>query len=280
MKDNNKKTKTCSRFETLITDSIYDELKGNDRAFFQAHLETCSACAKEYKELSLTMMVMNKRKQPEVNEQFWDDFLPNLQQKIIAQELSHRSAQTGVVRFKEWWSGLMDQMNMRWALYPAAALILIATGFVVFQYLYPPDTHEIIENPTLAIRSVNPKVKEHFENLRPVLIDYSNYPVPATLTGNMHEDDEMVWVDRDTLRRMVVQNHLLKKAVARGGNESLKQLLDDLEMILLEISNPSSSESRKESIRAIQEMMKENDVLFKMKVYDKKKRLQPKQNSI
>jgi hypothetical protein len=73
------------------------------------------------------------------------------------------------------------------------------------------------------------------------------------------------------LRRMVVQNHLLKKAVARNGDQSLKQLLDDLEMILLEISNPGSPESRQESVKWIQDMMKENDVLFKMNVYNKKK---------
>ena len=87
----------------------------------------------------------------------------------------------------------------------------------------------------------------------------------------------MVWVDREALKRMVFQNHLLKKMVARSGDEPLKQLLESLEIILLEISNSDSDNDRNDSVKLVQEMLKANDVLFKMRVYTKKenRRLRP-----
>ncbi|MCP5047252.1 MAG: zf-HC2 domain-containing protein, partial [bacterium] len=238
----------CKQFNALLVDALYDELKERDKGFFRAHLETCSSCSAEYNRMVSVLEVMDQRRQPEMDETFWDNFLPQLHEKIGVRETGPAGRAVGWLQ--EWWGNLNFKLNIRWALYPAAVVLLIVSGIVIGRYLYSPGGEEFI-GPTVA--SVNPGVSEHFDNVRPLLIDYSNYSKQEDTGGK----GDMVRVDRETLRRLVVQNHLLKKAVERENNASLIQLLEDLEMILLEISNAGPNGGRSDSIQAVQDIMED-----------------------
>jgi hypothetical protein len=247
--------KRCNRFKELIVDSLYGELAKKNKTFFEEHSRSCLTCAREYKEMSATLELVEQRPHPEMSETFWDNYLPGLQEKI-----------DGEIKPGKSWA-----FNIRWVLYPAAAMLLIVSGIIIGRFLYSPAGQDFLDNPMASVRrpGAGPDVSVHFDNLRPMLIDYSNY---STAEPASAFEPETVAVDKETLKRLMLENQLLKKAIGRSNDPALKQLMEDLEMILLELSNASSNGAGKQTIEDVQDLLEQNDILFKMKVYQNRKR--------
>lgn len=259
--------KTCNRFKDLMVDALYEELKEGDRGFFQNHLENCPPCAAEYQEMCTAMGVMDRRHQPEMSEEFWDNFRPNLQISINESEAQTQPMGMGLSWLRQWWKGLNFKFDSRWILYPAAAMLVVVSGIVIGRYMYSPTGQDYVDSPVMAMSNTNPAVAEHFEDLRPMLVDYSNYS-----PQDEDEGSDEVLVDRETLKQLIVRNRLLKKMVERGKDANTMQLLEDLEMILLELSNSGTDSNNSETVETVQEMLKDYNVLFKMKVVNKKRK--------
>jgi hypothetical protein len=264
----------CKDFKGMVVDVLYnyDQLPGEDKHLFHAHLTTCPACAVEYEEMAGVLALMDQRDKPEMEEEFWDSYYPRLQEKIKKQEKQEK-----VSLIKSFCGGFRGAVFSkraplaaggklrRWMLYPAAAVLLIVIGIVIGRYLYlPPVPGKIgVES------NVSPVVAEHFESLRPLLIDCANYDVQETGSG-----EDFVLIDKKTLKKLAWQNLLLKRIAARGNDVVLTQVLEELELVLLELSNAEPGGSNgdiagKETIGRVREILKKNDTLFKMKIYNK-----------
>jgi hypothetical protein len=175
---------------------------------------------------------------------------------------------------KKWWENFkFDIQRLRWVLYPAAALLLVVLGIAIGRYVYLPSVPEkeekLISSSLSSERNLNPVVAEHFENLRPLLIDCANYNAQETGSG-----EDFVLIDKKTLKKLALQNLLLKRIAARGNDVVLTQLLEELELILLELSNaepgePNGDIAGNETIDRIRDILKKNDTLFKMKIYNR-----------
>lgn len=257
----------CKDFKVIVVDALYnyDELSEEDKRLFHAHLTTCPACAGEYEELAAVLGVMDQRPRPEMGEEFWDSYMLRLQEKL--EEAEEKEKKKIWSWLKKWWENFkFDIQRLRWVLYPAAALLLVVLGIAIGRYLYLPSVPGRVGEE----RKISPVMAEHFENLRPLLIDCANYN--AQETGSA--EGEFILVDKKTLKKLAWQNLLLKRIAARGHDVVLTQLLEELEMILLEISNAEPGETNgditgKETIGLVQDILKKNDTLFKMKIYNK-----------
>jgi len=260
--------KTCIRFQGMMAEALYEELRRSERNLLDEHLSVCSACAQEFNSLSSVMNRLDQRRHPEMSDQFWADFTPGIMDKIDATERT--GTRSGIQSGSHWF---WDKLNLwrdfkiapRLLLYPAAALLLIVSGISIGRYLSGPTDGKLRNDNVAAVADVGPEMTEHFENLRPMLTDYSNY----TPSESFDQEGGKVTVNRKIVKQLMVQNYLLKKAVNRSGDASLKQLMDDLELILLELSNAGSGEEQKQTMEAVRGLLDRNDVLFKMKVYGK-----------
>ena len=114
------------------------------------------------------------------------------------------------------------------------------------------------------MRQLNPAVAAHFDNVQPLLVDYANYtPEEETDTP-----EETVMVEKSTVEKLLLENQLLKRVVEKENNITANELMDELELILLELKN--SGKNNEETLRAVQKLIKDNDILFKIKVLKKK----------
>jgi hypothetical protein len=269
----------CKDFKGMVVDALYnyDQLSGEDKHLFHAHLTTCPACAGEYEEMAGVLALMDQRDRPGIGEEFWDSFYPRLLEKIKKQEKQEK-----VSLIKSFWESrtLFSKRVLaaggkvrRWMLYPAAALLLVVIGIAIGRYLYLPPVpgkgEELISGTLSSESKISPVVLEHFESLRPLLIDCANYNAQETGGG-----EDFVLIDKKTLKTLALQNLLLKRIAARGHDVVLTQVLEELEMILLELSNAEPGESDgdvtgKETMGRVREILKKNDTLFKMKSYNK-----------
>jgi len=268
----------CKDFNEIVVDALYnyDELSEQDKRLFHAHLTTCPACAGEYEEMAGVLALMDQRDKPEMGEEYWDSYYPRLLEKIKESEEKEKNKVKNKIWLwlKKWWENFrFDMQRLRWVLYPAAALLLVVLGIAIGRYLYLPSVpgkgEELIGSALSSQRKVSPVVAEHFETLRPMLIDCANYSAQEAGSG-----EEYVLIDKKTLKKLALQNLLLKRIAARGNDVVLTRLLEELELILLELSNGEPGESNgdiagDESIGRARDILKENDTLFKMKIYNK-----------
>lgn len=289
--------KTCKRINAAMTDALFGDLPELDKTAFDAHLKTCPACAAEYQKLAGVMNLVDRREQPDMGETFWDNYYERLEDKIDNQTQPQKT-KPETPRVKEsprrrWWESL--QFKPRWVLYPVAAAAVIVIGVSLGRFLQQTGGGDIINGAVQSIRSLSPAMAGHFDNVRPVLLDYANSSpqtarpkaqhavytpetgaagsIDATETGAAGitagpGPEDTVMVDRETVKKMLLENRMLRRMVEKNDNITAQQLMDELEVILMEISN--SSGDSEENRRLVKQLIKDYDVLFKMKVINRR----------
>jgi ABC-type proline/glycine betaine transport system substrate-binding protein len=73
-------------------------------------------------------------------------------------------------------------------------------------------------------------------------------------------------VDKNLVQHLIIQNILLKKALAEK-NPSAAQFLEDIDLMLQELANMESDDEQ--TLSMIRELIQKRDILFKMEILQK-----------
>lgn len=236
------KAKRCIDFKSLFLDSFHGNLPQEKEELVENHLRECPECREEFdRQVELFKMLDNGRPKPGLSEDFWDGYWDRLQEKAGENLNSPSSAPTPGFRPRRIW-------------YSAAAILLVVLGLVAGRYWFPAPV-----TPPASIAagndSIYPVVQQHFETLRPILIDYSNQEGGEAMS------------DAEILRTLLLQNRLLKRMASRSRNVALMGLLEDLEIVIIEMLNGNGDGGEHSGVG---QMIQDNDLLFKMKIYKRK----------
>lgn len=228
------KPNQCLEFESLFLDFYQGHLPKEQRDQLEAHLQECVGCREALeRQTELFKVLDDGSSAPELSDDFWDGYWDRLQEKESRRTTGFRP---------------------RRLLYSAAAILLVILGWVAGRYWFPAPLTDSIPR-TAVNNSVYPVVQRHFEALRPILIDYSN------------QDEPGIMDDTEILRTLLVQNRLLKRMASRSQNAALLELLQDLEIVIIEMLNSNGDAS--ETTSGVGQMIQDNDLLFKMKLYNR-----------
>jgi hypothetical protein len=206
---------TCRRFKKDMVVDIYRELDEKGRRRLERHLARCASCREEFE---TTRKVLSSMKEtpaestPEVNwERNWNTIEAGLE------PAGRRS------RFLPAFP--------RWAYAPLALAVLFILGLAVGRYWWPwrPAAPDAAKTRTMSPAAAQVMLNQYFEDVKPVLLDYAH-------NGTKLGDKGLFLTDREMARSLLVQNVLLKRALAQK-NPTLADLLDDLGLILTEIAN-------------------------------------------
>lgn len=249
----------CKKMKELMQDVLNSNnpLQGTDRHDFQVHLKNCARCSEEYNRLTGLKSILDKRIRPQMSEDFWDNFYSRLEDRLDEETRIPAAVPKKASLKSSWWKEWGFGFNIRWVFYPAAAAVIIVIGIAIGQFLSLPEGKDFV-------RQLNPAVAAHFDNVQPLLVDYANY-TPEEETGT---PEETVMVEKSTVEKLLLENQLLKRVVAKEDNITANELMDELELILLELKNNGGNND--ETLRAVQKLIKDNDILFKIKVLKKK----------
>lgn len=231
------------------------------REHIQEHLKNCPGCTEEYKKLAGLLAVMNKRQHPQMSDAFWENYSLRLEEKLDA-AADENKASVKIIDWKRWASDFNFKIYR--VLYPVAAAAILVVGIAIGLYLSHQPGKDIVNTTISSLRQLSPAVAEHFDNVLPLLLDYSNSSPQESNTS----PSETVLVEKTTVKKLLLENQLLKRVMAKQKNITVSELMDELELILLELAN--SSGDGEETRRAVQKFIKENNVLFKMKTLEKK----------
>lgn len=254
--------KGCKHYEDLFVDGLYDELTEEERKSLQTHLENCPQCASIYRQMSESLQVMNKRQQPEMGDEYWDSYWVNLQDRMNQDPTPTPKSSLGRIH------QFLLSLRSKWVLIPVAATLLLVVGIYLGRTFFSPNSPTpavmLAANEPTADQSVQSALSQHLQDMRPMLVECSNISSQQL----NEENNDVVAIDRATLKKLVVQNYLLKKMVSENGDPTLKKMLNELELILTLMSNRNGNSQQ--DLLSIKDIIKNQDLLFKTRIYSQK----------
>ena len=228
----------CKKYEEKIILNLYGELSEKERAELKIHINECPECTRD---LAYTKKVFKalddaKEEMPEANwKKCWKKIEPSFHTKTRKQ--------------KSFFS------FPRWAYASAAMLLIFIMGIIIGRLWFFPS-QELTLQATESENFIQYTLNEHFEDLKPVLIEYANY------TASEKGEDSII-MDKEVARNLLLENLLLKSIVAKT-NPSAAELLEDVDIVLREIANFKSEDKQTPSL--IKELIHKRGILFKMEI--------------
>ncbi|HEX9902234.1 MAG TPA: zf-HC2 domain-containing protein [Acidobacteriota bacterium] len=237
---------TCPRFKKDMVVNIYGELNGKRRRRLEGHLARCASCREEFETTRKVLASLEKapaESPPEIDwERNWNTIEAGL-------EPAGRR------------SGFLSALPRWWVYAPLALAVLFILGLAVGRYWWPWRPTTLV---TAKLRTISPATEQallsrYFEDVKPILLDYAH-------DGTKPGSEGLLPTDRVMVRSLLVQNVLLKRALARK-NPTLADLLDDLGMILTEIANLQAQDTT--TPESLKNVINERRVLSRMRRLEK-----------
>ncbi|MDH5384722.1 MAG: zf-HC2 domain-containing protein [Candidatus Aminicenantes bacterium] len=227
----------CEECKNLITVSVFGKLTSSEKTLLEEHLRACPGCSRIY-EKSVQLSSLSEGK---------DDIpLPNKEkswQIIRAKTLPKRGRWKDVFSYK------------KLAFVTSAVLAVFILGFLAGKLFFfqPPAPGQ---PESFARQGYEMPVERYAENLELILVSFMN-------RTDAQKQDQISDLEKKVIEDMLLQTKLLKYLVAERGDLYLQQLLEDLELILVGISNlrPQDQDSAVQLARII----RDNELKFKVK---------------
>lgn len=235
----------CKHHRENIVLYLYGELSDQKSRELEKHIETCSECARDMaytREVFHLMEEADTQTQPQADwEKCWGAIHSGTRDKSLTPK-----------RFV---------LFPRWAPVAAAIILVFALGIYLGQFWPSPQPQiaaqeEGVTPETSTSGFAQASLVQHFESLKPLLIDYANYAVSEN-------EDNKIMIDRSIIRNLLVQNYLLLRMVAKDNPEAA-DLLEDIDLVLREIKNLENGDP--DASRMIRELIQHRKILFKIDV--------------
>jgi len=241
----------CKTYKEQIVLYLYDDLTDRETTELEDHIKCCAECAADLAYTREVFQILDDSKVESVPEADWDRCWSAISTDIT--DKAKKSERKRLFLFPGW-------------VYAGASLVLIfVLGIAIGRFWLPSRSQVSTADATrvTAIQQigvtpeyVQQSLNDHFESLKPLLVEYANYT-------NEDNGKETVTLDKETLESLLIQNYLLKKIVAES-NPSAQEILEDLDLVLREIKNRRSDDKTASSL--IKNLIQERDILFKMDV--------------
>ncbi|MCK4775605.1 MAG: hypothetical protein KAT30_12490, partial [Candidatus Krumholzibacteria bacterium] len=199
----------CETFHEFLVERIYGRLPSDREIVLQQHARECADCAVA---LQRTLEVQNV-------------FDPGENIPEPDYETAWRSIQERTQRRTWRWPVIFPAR--RFAMAAAAVALVFVIGVFAGRSLFSPEPEPDAAGP--GYQGVA-SIAAYTESLEPLLLDFANH-------GGKPVDDELAELTQKVAADMLVQTRLLKRAAARSGDEQLYVLLDDIELVLISMSN-------------------------------------------
>jgi hypothetical protein len=227
----------CKKYEEKIVLYLYGELNESDKAELESHIQECPSCLEdlEYTKKVFKLVDDNKEVAPEAHwEKCWKEIGAGTQVEPRKQK-----------RFL---------LAPRWVYASAALLLVFVLGALIGRHWFFPSQKSPLE-PGISQSSMNLALNAYIDEIKPILIEYANY----TAT----EEEETIPIDKKIVRSLLIQNLLLKDIIVKS-DPSLIPLLEDLDIILKELSNIQRGDEMTSSM--IKQLIHEREILFKIEI--------------
>ena len=226
---------TCRRMRKLMADALYDDLDQRQREKLDRHLRSCPACARQHRQMVETAEMMSLRDCPERDDAFWASYWDRLAPRLESERSGDRPPRTKASTIQR------PARNRPIGLRLAAAAALVLVGLVLGKWIWrerqapapppgprattPDQDHHLASGPA-------DRTASYLQESKVLLLALANFD-PAT--------DNTATLNFPTQKRisetLVREAVYLKSELGDTAQIRLRELVDDLEVILLQIAN-------------------------------------------
>lgn len=260
----------CRQCEDLLVEALYGELDPEARRRFDIHLESCDGCAATYARMQSTLDVMERREQPDPGQAYWDGFF---------NRVSARMEREAEGRRRRGWLGRlfpsMPDTTVRWAYRGVVAAVLIIFGAVAGRVLIPgtetgPESvpgggHRVAvtengggDGGKVVQTAAEACARQYIEDSQVLLLALVRFD-PGTELEYLSD-----WsAEKKRSRELVSQAASLKESLNDPGQRRLRELVKELELIMMQIANIESAADL-ESVELIRSSVNDRDVMLKI----------------
>ena len=227
----------CKKSKEKIILYLYGELSESEKADLENHVKTCPACKEDFEYTKKVFQLIDDSKEdsPAAN---WDKCWREIGVGVQAEPRTRKSF----------------FLAPRWVYAAAGMLFIFILGAFIGRYLFFAPQQSTVEEG-ISETAMKLKLNSYIDELKPILIEYANYAAS--------EDKDTMIIEKDIVRSLLIQNFLLKDLVARS-DPSLLPFLEDLDIVLKELSNMQKGDELTPSM--IKELIHEREILFKMEI--------------
>jgi hypothetical protein len=228
----------CRMSKDRLIEALYGELEPAEKERLDAHLRSCPRCAAEYASLEETLRLMDKRERPDPGPAFWEGYWDRLSKRMLWESIENGRRPSPAARFL----GLFSRLP-RWSLQAAAAAALLIAGILVGGRLIPragAPGPEIAAAPSPSVAAPSPAVVQA-ENF----IDRSKVLLLGLVNFNPAVEDAYaldLGRTKAVSRELVTAAPDIRRGLSQPGQRRLRELVAELEVIMLQIANLESGQ--------------------------------------
>ena len=229
----------------------YGELDGVAAGRTEQHLSSCGECRASLVRLQRVMAAVDALTEPALP--------PGFERTVWA-----RLEPALAPRRRGWFSFVLTPAPIAWA---AAVVVLVAAAFFAGRITREqPAAPAVASAAEVRERLLLADVGEHLDRSQMMLIDLVSAD-PADLDMR---------VERERAEELVSANRLYRQTAAATGHARIKELLDELERLLVELA-ASPDQMSSEEMERVRERLDVNGLLFKVRVLSSTLRERQKQ---
>ena len=241
------KLKECNKYERIMDGYICETLRDTESKKLETHMQDCPACARTFAEIKGTYSFIGSGG-AEAPTPDWDTSWRIIRKQVMEKTTTRKDTGFGFKWGYKW--------GYKWALSAAVAVIIFLLGIFVGKYLTMAPGTSTPGKEDIAYK-LQAALKDHVENIKPVILQYANYSRAAEIR-------ESIPIDREIAAELLAKNRLLQGQMEHEKNKYMLQLLEELDMILTEISNLTADEP--ENFLLIKELIKMKGTLLKIEL--------------
>jgi len=240
--------------EDLLLD-YYGEATPEQHAEMRAHVETCAECQALDRELRAVLALVDSEPVPDAPPGFEREMWARLEPLVSGFSRTNEvRLKADTTRADTTWSFELP----RWAL--AASVAALAVGsFALGRVWDTPTTPARVSTADareLGERMLRSEVEEHLERSQRVFVELVNADDSAPV---------LLARDRERAADLVAAGRLYRRSAEEMGDADTRDLLEDVERVLVEIANGPEVESSND-LSEVRARITDQDLIFRLRV--------------
>jgi hypothetical protein len=221
----------CQECRDHMIEALYGELAPADRDRLERHREACPDCAAEMAALAGTLRLMDRRERPDPGPEFWQGYWDRLSRRMLWEATGEDRHPSLADRI----GGVFARLP-RWSYQAAGAAALLLIGIFVGSRLIgppaPPGATTAAAASASAPSGAVVQAGEFIERSKVLLLGLVNFD-PSVEDAYALDMGRRRTMSRD----LAAEAPALRRALADGGEKKLRDLVGDLEVIMMQIAN-------------------------------------------
>ena len=250
----------CQDIHEMMVEALYDDLDDDRKRPFDAHLQSCPDCARLYQQMAETLLIMDAREPTEPDEALWSGYTERLDGRLESQQQSRTMLQR-----KPFFGSFTQPQHPAFRLGAIAALLLV--GIFLGKWIWtgehptePADRTTVSKSSQTdpAMVAVEDRARSYLQKSKILLLALDNFDPKTddTVTLNLQSQ-------RQISESLVQEAEYLKTALDDPAETRLRELIGDLEIILLQIAN-LEDEHDLAAVEMVQKGVDKQGVLFRI----------------